>query len=246
MLTVSGTVGGVNGDWMAQVQVGVDNTVKNWFENLLDISANAGTSKSFSVSVPIPSGAKTGYFSIEVNYCEVEINYSGVDRLIVQESKEVTTSSGSASNPPGSVAPVSGQVPPPTGSKSSTPWGVIIPLALLIGVTLTVTVSTVAIIAAGPTIFGEGTLMALATYLATNPATGPIFAFLYTGLSQLTLTNIPVLKLVIDKLAGPAQKVLEFLQNRVPSKRFYSTSYGETDSSGQTGWRKPAGAKFNF
>jgi hypothetical protein len=224
-LSISGTVSGINGSWTADIWVGVGGYSDTWSQSLT--SFPAGSVEPFAVSVTIPKGAQSGSFYVRINYdssSTTEINYlklectdpglSGVAIVTTPTTAAKTTAaSGSApvSNPPGS------------SSGSAVPW--LIGAGVVLGVTLFTAGVTIAIIAQGPVLFGEGVFTSYAVWLSTNSITGPVIAFLYSGLSKFTLTNIPLLKLAIDKLyqTGP----------------YMVKSLGETMS--KPGWHIPRG-----
>ena len=159
----------------------------------------APTTKSFSVSVPIPSGATSGSFSID----ETGNYNAGTRGLTVSGSFTKGGTQGSSSVANGNL---------PANPTKSTNWAVIVPLALLVGAALAVTVGTVAIIAMGPTIFEGDLILGLATWLSTNGVTGPVIAFLYNGLSRFTLNGIPVLKLIYNQGPKAAKYALDSYQ----------------------------------
>ena len=199
-LSVSGTCAITSG-YGAHVDISVTAGSKTQSQSL-DMTTPA--TKSFSVSVPIPSDATSGSFSIDETG-----NYNAGTRDVVVSGS--FNKSGTSSKPTTGHSSVANGNPPSKPTKS-TNWAVIVPLALLVGVALAVTVSTVAIIAMGPTIFEGDLILELATWLSTNGVTGPVIAFLYNGLSRFTLNGIPVLKLIYNQGPKAAKYALDSYQ----------------------------------
>jgi hypothetical protein len=224
-LSISGTVSGTNGSWMADIWVGVGGNSDTWSQSLTTFPA--GSIEPFAVSVPIPKGAQSGSFYVRINYnsssyteineLKLECTDPGLSGFAIvttpMTASKTTAASGSnpVSNPPGS------------NSGSAVPW--LIGAGVVLGVTLFTAGVTVAIIAQGPVLFGEGVFTSYAVWLSTNSVTGPVIAVLYGGLSKFTLTNIPLIKLTIDNLYknGP----------------YMVKSLGETMS--KPGWHIPRG-----
>lgn len=196
-------------------------------EQVQSLDMPDGGSKPFQVSVRIPAGATDGGFTIGVNWD----SYYGSRRVTVNGSftKGGGPSSGSSSG---------------TSGDQTTPivWGDLILkglLALLFVFLAAIAFCCATIFAVG-TIFEGALILRAVVWLATNPYTGPVIAFVFSALNRTVLIGVPLLMATYQSATIQAQKVLEFLQQSTPSPKSYSTSYGEPGS-----WH-PAGGKLKY